>query len=137
MRRCLLLCVVFALSVGLLLITMLPAPAWCRCLLGGAWIASTARDYRSLRDGAARVRHLALDALDNLTCIRPDGEREPVELLAGSVLLSRFAWLRLRFLDGGHYVELLRGNAARDLDWQRLQLIWVLRRTVVGAQDGS
>jgi hypothetical protein len=130
-------CLLLALPLGIALLLSLPAALWLRCLFCGAWLANSVREYRDLRDGAARVRRIALDALDNIAGITPGGQREPLELLHGSVVLSRLAWLRVRFPDGRHYVECLHGDPAADLEWQRLQLIWRLRRTVFGAQDGS
>lgn len=87
--------------------------------------------------GAERISKYSMDALDNIVGIAPDGRREALVLRSGSVVLQRFAFLRLRFADGRSHVELLKGDAATSPDWQRLQLTWRMRRRVVGGQDGS
>lgn len=49
---------------------------------------------------------------------------QAVTLSTGSVVLARIAWLRLRFPDRRHAFLLFLGNAAKDPEWQRFQLIW-------------
>ena len=136
-RQFLLLCSCLATFAGLAIILSLPLPPIPRVLLCGAWLGDNFRQFRGLRRGAGRVQHYSLEALDDIVGISPDGLRQPMALLEGSIVLPRLAWLRLRFADGSSYVELLRGDSSADLDWQRLQLIWRLRRTVVGDQEGS
>jgi hypothetical protein len=83
------------------------------------------------------LRLIRLDANGNIAGLGPDGRFEALTLLSGSVLMSRVGWLRVRFPDGSRYGELLRGDPARDLEWQRLQLIWRHGRGAFGRQEGS
>jgi len=53
-----------------------------------------------------------------------DREWRPGTLQTGSVVLRHFAWLRVRTIDGRNYVELLRGDTRRSVQWRRLQVIW-------------
>ncbi len=122
---------------GLAIILSLPLPPNLRLLISAAWLAGNISQGIGLLRGAARIQYYSIEALDSITGIAPDGRNQALILLEGSVVLSRFACLRVRFPDGSSYVELLRGAAVRDRDWLRLQLIWRLRRTVVGAHDGS
>jgi len=122
---------------GFVLIVLMPlAPVW-RMLLAFAWIGESLRELRGLARGAARLRFIRLDADGNITGLGPDGRCETLALLSGSIVLSRLGWLRVRFADGSRYGELLRGDPARDPEWQRLQLIWRHSRTAFGRQDGS
>ena len=70
-----------------------------------------------------RVGRITLDARGNIAGTAPDGRALSLTLLSGSVVLSRLAVLRVQFADVSDYVELLRGDRAADLEWQRLQLI--------------
>jgi hypothetical protein len=112
-------------------------PAGYRWPLAGAWLVLSLHEYRVLQRGGARIHRYTLDALDNVVGIAIDGQRRPLRLMGGSVVLPRLAWLRLQFPDGSHYVELLRGDPRVDLNWQRLQLIWQARRLVIGDPPGS
>jgi len=122
---------------GFILILLMPlAPLW-RFLLAAAWIGESLRELRALIRGAARLQLIRLDADGNVAGLGPDGRFEVLTLLPGSMVLSRLGWLRVRFPDGSHYGELLRGDPAKDLEWQRLQLIWRHSRTAFGRQEGS
>ena len=125
------------MMTGSVLILLMPlAPVW-RIVLAAAWLGESLRELRGLARGAARLRFIRLDAEGNISGVGPDGRVEALTLLSGSIVLSRLGWLWLRFSDGSRYGELLRGDPARDLEWQRLQLIWRHSRTAFGRQDGS
>ncbi len=137
LRQCVLLCGALAMMTGAVLILLMPlAPVW-RIVLAAAWVGESLRELRGLARGAARLRCIRLDAEGNISGVGPDGRLEALTLLSGSIVLSRLGWLWLRFSDGSRYGELLRGDPARDLEWQRLQLIWRHSRTAFGRQDGS
>ncbi len=125
------------MMTGFMLIVFLPlAPVW-RILLAAGWVGESFRELRGLARGAARLKRLRLDADGNIAGLGPDGRFEALTLLSGSMVLPRLGWLRLRFPDGSRYGELLRGDPSRDLEWQRLQLIWRHSRTAFGRQEGS
>jgi hypothetical protein len=125
------------MMTGSVLILLMPlAPVW-RIVLAAAWVGESLRELRGLARGAARLRLIRLDAEGNISGVGPDGRLEALTLLSGSIVLSRLGWLWLQFSDGSRYGELLRGDPARDLEWQRLQLIWRHSRTAFGRQDGS
>ena len=137
LRQCLLLFGWLAMMTGIVLIVLMPlAPSW-RILFAFAWVGESLRELRGLVRGARRLRRIRLDADGNIAGLGPDGRFEALTLLSGSVLMSRVGWFRVRFPDGSRYGELLRGDPARDLEWQRLQLIWRHGRRAFGRQDGS
>ncbi len=137
LRQCVLLCGALAMITGSILILLMPlAPVW-RLVLAAAWVGESLRELRGLARGAARLRFIRLDAEGNISGIGPDGRLEALTLLSGSIVLSRLGWLWLQFSDGSRYGELLRGDPARDREWQRLQLIWRHSRTAFGGQEGS
>ncbi len=137
LRQCVLLCGALAMITGSVLILLMPlAPVW-RLVLAAAWVGESLRELRGLARGAARLRFIRLDAEGNISGIGPDGRLEALTLLSGSIVLSRLGWLWLQFSDGSRYGELLRGDPARDREWQRLQLIWRHSRTAFGGQEGS
>ena len=137
LRQCVLLCGALAMITGFVLIVLMPlAPVW-RIPLAAAWVGESLRELRGLARGAARLRFIRLDAEGNISGIGPDGRLEALTLLSGSIVLSRLGWLWLQFSDGSRYGELLRGDPARDREWQRLQLIWRHSRTAFGGQEGS
>ena len=137
LRQCLLLFAWLAMITGFILILLMPLAAVWRFLLAAAWIGESLRELRALTRGAARLQLIRLDADGNIAGLGPDGRFEVLTLLSGSMVLSRLGWLRVRFPDGSRYGELLRGDPARDLEWQRLQLIWRHRRAAFGRQEGS
>jgi len=137
LRQCLLVFGWLAMITGLILILLMPlAPVW-RILLAAGWVGESLRELKGLARGARRLSRIRLDAAGNIAGLGPDGRFEDLALLSGSMVGSRLGWLRVRFPDGSRYGELLRGDPARDLEWQRLQLIWRHSRTAFGRQDGS
>lgn len=122
---------------GIAFILCLPLATPWRFLLLVAWVGGSYRELRVLVHGAARLRRIRLDAEGNISGQKPDGRSEVLTLLTGSIVLSRTGWLRVRFPDGRCYGELLLGDPAKDLEWQRLQLIWRHNRTAFGQQEVS
>ena len=122
---------------GIGLILFMPLATRWRFLLIVAWVGESCRELRALVRGAARLRSIRLDSEGHVSGRNKEGRNEVLTLLTGSIVLSRVAWLRVRFPDGGRYAELVWGDPARDLEWQRLQLIWRHNRTAFGQQDVS
>lgn len=137
LRQCVLLFSGLALLTGIVLILCMPLATHWRILLVVAWVGESYRELRALVTGAVRLRRIRLDAEGNVSGQKPDGRSEVLTLLTGSIVLSRWGWLRVRFPDGGRYGELVSGDPVKDLEWQRLQLIWRHNRTAFGQQDVS
>ncbi len=134
LRKFVLICGVVALLTGILIILCLPLPPELRGAICIIWVVDCARELRMLRLGAARISHLQLDANGDIFATGPGGRSEYLVLLSGSVVLSRLAWLRLRFPDGGICAELMIGDPRSDPRWQGLQLIWQQSRAAFAAR---
>ena len=128
LRKIVLIGGVVALLAGAVIILYLPVPLVLRCTVCMLWFVDCGRELMALARGAARISALQLDANGDIFAIGPNGRSEYLVLLSGSVVLSRLAWLRLRFADGSTYAELMTGDPLRDRHWQRLQLIWHISR---------
>lgn len=112
------------LLCGSLLILAMPLAALTRALLLSVWILDGVRELARLVKGRQRVIELVITESGTITARDAAGRRHELALLSGSLILPRFAWLRLRFADKCQYGELMRGNADKDPQWQKLQLIW-------------
>ncbi len=125
-----------ATLAGALLIAIMPLALPVRVLFGGLWLASGSLELRAMMLGTARLERIRISA-DGRVYGLFEGGVEPLELLPGSVVLARVAWLRIRFADGLRYGELLTGNPRRCRDWRCLQLAWRQRSSVFGRPEGS
>jgi hypothetical protein len=96
------------------------------------WVCSGLLEIGGQLKGTARVCRICMDSDGGLRSRSRDGGSEPLQLLSGSVVLARVAWLRVRFGDGLKYGELLTGNARTSRDWHCLQLIWRQRASIFG-----
>lgn len=67
-------------------------------------------EYRIAPDGSVTARHC-------------DGRQSTGQLLPGSVLLERCAWLRLSTVSGPRYGELVAKQSQSAQDWRRLRVI--------------
>lgn len=135
LRKTVLLSAVAALLVGTVIIMQLPISLTLRGVLCSIWLLDCAGGLSRLRRGRARICHLHLDANGDIFATGPGGHSEYLELLSGSIVLSRLAWLRLRFPDGSVAAELLAGDPRRDPNWHGLQLIWQQNRAAFAAKN--
>lgn len=117
-------CAVLAWLTGGLLLSALPASAPLRLILGLLFTISSWLELRDQRRGTARIDRIRITAGGGLEGSGPAGERLPLQLLAGSVVLARFAWFRLRFADGTVSGEWLVPACGESEQWRMLQLIW-------------
>lgn len=102
----------------------LPFGGWPRLLLLALWIALGRHEWRRQVTGFRRVTSIRIHENGALESIDARGTVEALQLLGGSVVLRRMAWLRLKFADGSHYGELLCGDTDRNPGWHGLQLTW-------------
>lgn len=136
-RRLPQLCGLLAALAGLGIVTQLPLPSAARLLAAAAWLSLSLHEVLRHAATQALVRRIRLTADGRVSAKMPDGRWLALELLPGSLVTSRTAWLRLRLGDGRDYGEFLRGRARRDRQWHRLQLIWQLGRRSFGRPDRS
>jgi hypothetical protein len=124
LRRLLLAVAVLAWLGGSLLVAALPVPVALRVTLGLLFGASCWLEFRAQRRGMARIDGIRIRPRGPVECRTPDGEHLPLELLSGSVVLDRGAWLRLRFPDGTVSGEWLAPSCGEREEWRMLQLLW-------------
>ena len=110
--------------VGFALIAGLPLSGGWRGLAMLTWGGACWRDLLSLAGAYRQYRSVRIFSDGSTELRRAEATVASAQLLPGSVVLPRLAWLRLRLEDGSTSGELLRGNIREDEDWRRLQVIW-------------
>jgi len=126
-----------AAIAGFALIIRMPLNAISRVVLVTFWLANCSFELWVLARTSTRVARIGISQLGEIWVSDPAGQRVPVELLSGSVVVARFAWIRIRFNDGRKYAELVSGNAVKDRQWHRFQLIWKQSRQIIGHAERS
>ena len=77
-----------------------------------------------MRRAYRRFSRLRMSCNGELRVLDRQGEWQPGILLAGSVLLRRVGWIRVRTDAGFVFAELVRGHCREHPDWRRLQVLW-------------
>ena len=126
-----------AAIAGFALIIHMPLSAIFRLVLLTSWLAYSCFELWSLARTSARVTRIGISQLGEVWVVDSAGQRLPVALLRGSMVVARFAWIRIRFGDGRKYTELVGGNAVKDRQWHRFQLIWKQTRQIIGRAERS
>ncbi len=81
-------------------------------------------ELRRLQRGFAACLEIRVGAGGDVRLCNSEGLWVAARLQTGSLLLRRYAWLRLKTSDGREFAEPLRGDAMQDANWRRLQVIW-------------
>jgi len=123
LRRVICLCCALSLITGSALILHLPVAAAVRLLLVAAWVVAGVHELYHWSRAAACVIELRIMADGRVRYRGPRQMAGDATILAGSLLLERFAWLRLALSNGHTYGELLAGDR-REPGWRRLHVIW-------------
>jgi hypothetical protein len=110
--------------IGLLIILQMPLMMPMRLTLIGVWIGDCLWGLKRQVDGNAKVQRIRIDTRGVVECLDPSGKYIEIQLLKGSAVLQRCAWLRLRFPEGQHYVELFSRIDCPVTTWRRLLLLW-------------
>ena len=111
-------------ALGLLLLLTMDLPAWLRAAASFSWTLMSLLEIRSLGRNYSRFQRVRFDASGRWQLRDAAGDWHPAELCAGSLLLRRFGWLRLRIGGGATLVDLCRGDTRTNRDWRRLQVLW-------------
>ena len=125
-----------AILAGLLLVLTLPVTTAFKAALAACWMFAGMLELAAFRRGMARIYRIRIRSDGTLMAVGRSGTSHALLLLPGSVVLDRFAWLRLRFDDGLRCGELLAGDGAENEQWRRLLVIWRQRRRF-GGTPGS
>ena len=126
-----------AVIAGIALVIHMPLGILPRLAFVMALLVGGGAELWALSRGSARVARIGLNQLGDVWVIDAVGQKRPVRLLRGSMVLSRHAWLRIRFENGRKYAELVSGNAVQDEQWHRFQLIWKQARQIIGRAGRS
>jgi len=120
---------------GFALILHMPLSGGFRALFTVLWIVHNTREMQLWSQAAARVVRIQFTQTGDVRVTGRDGLVSPVELLSGTLVTRRMAWIRIGFADGRKYGELLCGNAVIDKQWHRFQLIWQQTRQIIGRAE--
>jgi len=112
-----------ALLIGIALLIRLPSPAWLRLGLVMLWLLGNAWEISRLSRGGERVKEIRLGP-GSATVVNRQGREDPVQIMSGSIVMSRLAWLRIRLPDGLICGELVRGDSGSSQQWRHLQILW-------------
>lgn len=123
LRRAVCVCGALSLITGSALILHLPLGVPVRILLGAAWVLAGVYELYCWSRAAACVIELSIMADGRVLYRGPRQTTGDATILAGSLLLERFVWLRLALSNGHTYGELLAGDR-REPGWRRLHVIW-------------
>ena len=110
--------------VGVVLVAALPASVGVRAIALLAWCAVSARELFVLRRAWGDCHAIRITQDGGATVLGSDGEWRAGQLVAGSVLLSRVGWLRVRVGNEPCFGELVRGERRSGNGWRRLHVIW-------------
>ena len=108
----------------MVIILTLPLDQAVRFFACLAWLAVLYRELTNLQWGFDTFSRIRLLSDGELTLL--DGEQNwvPAELLNGSVLCAKVAWIRIETANGRQFAELITGDSRQSQEWRRLQVIW-------------
>ena len=124
MRRLVLLSGAVLCVAGLGFVPLLPVSVGLKVLLASLWPGLCGYEWHAQWQGYAQSGGLRIAAGGRVERQCRDGTWQPARLRAGSLVLSRLAWLRIESRDMRPYAELVRGDCRESEDWRRLQVIW-------------
>lgn len=88
------------------------------------WILVSGRELSHIASGYKHYQGIRIDSNGDTALLTQDGERLPVQLLAGSIVLPSLAWLRFKDQRGRRRAELIACKCPENKAWRRLQVIW-------------
>ncbi len=109
---------------GLVFVVLLAVSTGLKGLVAVAWVCVCGYEWLAFRRGYAGSSALRIAAGGSVERRCRDGSWQPARLCAGSLVLTRFAWLRVAPQDARPYAELVRAAGHESEDWRRLQVIW-------------
>lgn len=125
-----------ATSTGAILILSLPIVPQLKTLFCLLWLLAGVAELRAFALGMSRLDRIRMRSDGSAVGIGRGASEHALELLPGSVVLDRIAWLRLRFVDGLRYGELVTGRPCESQQWRRLLVIW-RHQAAFGRTPGS
>lgn len=124
LRRVVLLSGALLFLSGLACVALLAVPAGLKALVALAWACVCGYEWLAFRHGYGSGRILRIAAGGAVLRRCRDGTWQPARLCAGSLVLPRFAWLRVAPADARPYAELVSAAGHETEEWRRLRVIW-------------
>jgi hypothetical protein len=124
LRRIVLLAGVVTTVLGIMIILTLPVQAAWRAVAAALWLAQNARGLHLIAQGNKRCQRIRIAHNGEVDIMIAGKFGTSARLVAGSIVMHGFAWLRFESEDGQRFAELLRGRSPQNKDWRRLQVIW-------------
>ena len=116
--------VLFTLLGAFLVITTYGLPAGAKAALTVAWLLWNGWEIRRQSRGTGVVDRVRLTADGTVTVYAPGGRAMPARLAPGTLVLERWAWLRLEMPGKGRHGEPLSRSRTGEATWHRLRLIY-------------
>ena len=124
LRRVVILFGIAAAVVGLAMILALSMPPVWRAVAALVWLVMNGRELALMAKGYKRCRRIRIGYGGDVELLGRDGGWMSATLVSGSVVLRKYAWLRLETGEGLRFAEPVRAKNAQNKDWRRLQVIW-------------
>ena len=124
LRRVVIISGLVASTLGLATILLLPVAVLWRAVVSVIWLGVNGRELVLIAKGHKRCSRYRIQHDGDVYVQSQNGAWSLAKLAAGSVVLSRWAWLRIEFDDGRRGAELVRSRTPQNEQWRRLQVIW-------------
>lgn len=124
MRRALAASALLAYLLGLVTIFSLPIDNRLGALGAAVWSIQAGIQWHLISSAHKRFRGLRIHCDGAAELLDKDGEWHSAIICKECIVLSTFAWLKLKPAQGRTYFELVRGNSLKNKQWRRLQVIW-------------
>ena len=124
LRRFVLLSGAALFLAGLVFVALLAVSTGLKGLVALTWVGLCGYEWLAFRRGYTGNRALRIAAGGSVERQCHDGTWQPARLCAGSLVLTRFAWLRVAPHGARPYAELVSAAGHESENWRRLQVIW-------------
>ena len=128
MRRVLAASALLAYLLGLVTICSLPIDGRLGSLGAAVWSLQGGIQWHLIASAHKRFRGVRIHCDGAAELLDRRGDWHSAIICKECIVLSTFAWLKLKPAQGGTYCELMRGNARgispENKQWRRLQVIW-------------
>ena len=124
LRRLVLLSGTLLFVAGLVCTALLYVPAVLKGGVAITWVCLCGYEGLAFRRGYREGGALRIAAGGAVERQCRDARWRPATLCAGSIVLRRFAWLRIAPPGARPYAELVNATAQETENWRRLQVIW-------------
>jgi len=111
-------------AAGLALLLVIAFAAALKGVLAITWIGLCGYEWLAFWRGYAVGGNLRIAAGGSVDRQCSDGTWQPARLCPGSLVMPRFAWLRVAPAGARPYAELVIAAGHETEDWRRLQVIW-------------